>query len=147
MLRQVCTFYPQRLVRDVLGWRKGSFLSKYTQLYGAFFVSALLHWSMAYAAMSSPLPYGCGEFRYFLLQAVAIMAEDHIILLGKKCGASENRTWRIIGRMWVLAWLGWSMQDWVNRLIENGMGIMQEDQYDTIGLKRWLPDTSRFITP
>jgi hypothetical protein len=65
---------PGKWVCRQMGFEKGSFMSKYTQLYVAMWVSAVAHSRPASPTTSYPYV----EYLFFGLQAVYIMVEDHV---------------------------------------------------------------------
>jgi len=104
MMRRVCATGGLFAARDVLHLRKGTFASKYVQLFCGFLVSACIH------AFASIAFYGelrtNGEFSYFLGQGLAIMIEDHVIALGRKLGFRDHSAWKVVGYVWVFLWFG-----------------------------------------
>ncbi|KAF2851036.1 hypothetical protein T440DRAFT_554784 [Plenodomus tracheiphilus IPT5] len=109
------------LARDVMHLRKGSFASKYLQLFVAFGISAIVH------AGGSMLTHGTfngdASFALFMLQAVIIMIEDHVIDFGKKLGLKDARYWRVLGFVWTVFILGATIERWVGHCLEHGMWI------------------------
>jgi hypothetical protein len=75
---------------SALGIRKGTLLSRYFQLYNAFFVSAVIHHIGALNCPYSPLVW-C-QFYFFMIQPVAITVEDFAIYLGRKAGLEDTCT-------------------------------------------------------
>lgn len=70
--------------------KKGTLVSRYLQLYNAFFVSALIHHIGALNMPYSPLVEY--QFYFFMIQPVAITIEDFAIHLGKKAGLKKTCT-------------------------------------------------------
>jgi hypothetical protein len=68
--------------------RKGTLVSRYLQLYNAFFVSAVIHHIGALNCPYSTLAWY--QFYFFMIQPVAITVEDFAIYLGKKAGLKET---------------------------------------------------------
>ena len=73
---------------SLLRVKKGTFVSRYLQLYNAFFVSAIIHHIGALNVPYSPLVW-C-QFAFFMMQPVAITIEDFAVYLGKKAGLKET---------------------------------------------------------
>lgn len=87
------TSYSLFVSRDLLHLLKGSFASKYAQLFVSFFIGGVLH------SIASLLVCGNddGKFGFFIMQFVAIFIEDHVIDFAKCIEAGENRAWRVLG--------------------------------------------------
>jgi hypothetical protein len=77
---------PGKWLCKQLSFEKGSFKSKYTQLYVGMFVSAVAHSRPASPTTSYPYI----EYVFFLLQATYIMAEDHLTDWFEKKGYTNN---------------------------------------------------------
>jgi hypothetical protein len=91
---------------DLLGFKKGSSASSYTQLYVAFFISGLIH---SGGDMMVDLKFTGASFPFFLAQAVCITLEDGIIALFKKSGVSvPSSLARWVGYLWVTLWFTYS---------------------------------------
>jgi hypothetical protein len=79
---------------SVTGIKRGTFISRYLQLYNAFLVSALVH---HVGALNIPYsPSAKYQIYFFMLQPVAITIEDFAIYLGKKAGLKESCTIALI---------------------------------------------------
>lgn len=107
-----------------LGFQPGSQMSSYTQLYVAFIVSGLAH--SAGDAMVGPQYTGL-SFSFFLLQAVAITAEDCVIGLARRAGMDTqvSTMTRVFGYVWVTVWFMISMPLLLNFQIAIGMGTSE----------------------
>ena len=68
--------------------RKGTLVSRYVQLYNAFFISALIHHVGALNLPYSSLVWS--QFYFFMMQPIAITIEDLAIYLGKKVGLTKT---------------------------------------------------------
>lgn len=81
------TPYPLFVSRDLLHLPKGSFASKYAQLFVSFFIGGILH------SIASLLLCGNddGKFGFFIMQFVSIFIGDHVIDFAKRIEAKENR--------------------------------------------------------
>lgn len=119
------------LARDILGLRKGSFASKYLQLFIAFTISGLMH------AGASMLVHRSFEddaaMSFFLGQVLIIMVEDHVIDLGKSLGLRKSMFWRILGHVWVFLVMGTSLQKWQGSVIDRGLWIHHREN-DFLGI-------------
>ncbi|KAF2810461.1 uncharacterized protein BDZ99DRAFT_312505 [Mytilinidion resinicola] len=129
-MRRACATMGLFAARDVLRLKKGTFASKYVQLFVGFGVSATIH------AMGSVGCYGAlqtnGEFTFFMAQALAIMIEDHVVALGRKLGARDRLAWRVLGYVWVTLWFGLNSA-WFSAAIVNGIWNHQRGA-DVFGL-------------
>lgn len=65
-----------------------------------------------------------GWFAVLMLQAVAIMVEDYVILVGRKLGVRESVWWKWLGGVWVVLWVGWSLAGQVGEMeaVSGGFG-------------------------
>jgi hypothetical protein len=97
LMRRPCS-EAGRIVTKICGFEKGSFSSRYSQIWVAFAVSAVSH------HMGAKL--GCFEDGgfwqavYFLVQPVGIMGEDFVIWVGKKMGFGETGKSPCSSRKW-----------------------------------------------
>ncbi|ORY07911.1 membrane bound O-acyl transferase family-domain-containing protein [Clohesyomyces aquaticus] len=121
MMRRICSNPGIVLARDVLQLRKGSFASKYMQLFVTFFLSAVIHGGASMLANQNFEDYGA--FKYFMLQAVVIMIEDHVIDFGQYLGFRDSMFWRIIGYTWTILWFGLATIEYSSGQINRGMWI------------------------
>ena len=116
---------------------RGTKLSSYTQLYVAFFLSGLLHFSGDFVFERRIVSR---SFKFFLLQAAAITFEDFVVYIAKrlfrrggierKLGkADEPRTGvavRVFGFCWVILWLCLTVPVWQDEL--NALGFSSTDR-------------------
>jgi hypothetical protein len=133
-VRHVCSAPGIWLVRDVMKLGKGSFGSRYGQLFVAFGVSAAIHGGasmLCHASLNED-----GAFKSFLLQAVVIFFEDHVIALGKRWGLRDSVFWRGVGLCWTVLAIGWSMEGWTGKLLRHGLWVHdREPDFFGIGPK------------
>ncbi|CBX98949.1 hypothetical protein LEMA_P081880.1 [Plenodomus lingam JN3] len=109
------------VARDLMQLRKGSFQSKYVQLFVGFGVSAGLHAGVALLC-SKALNDDSALF-FFGIQAPIIMLEDHVIAKGKSLGFKDSPLWRFIGFVWTTLAIGFTCRAWVGSMIDNGMWV------------------------
>ena len=91
----------------------------------AFFISALIHTGGDYAVHGS---FGKSRptFQFFLLQPVAILAEEIAIrgarwaLSARSRAAVPELVWRGVGYLWVGLWLTWSAPPWLDAISAGG---------------------------
>ena len=127
-----------RLVANkLLKFPRGTNLSSYTQLYVAFFLSAVLHFSGDFTYEKR---ITSRSFKFFLLQPVVIAFEDFVIHITKpllRRGGTEpkpgkpRKPWaevvlRIIGYGWVTLWLCLTLPPWRDEL--NVLGLDSADR-------------------
>ncbi|KAF2499684.1 hypothetical protein BU16DRAFT_524141 [Lophium mytilinum] len=129
-MRRVCATMGLFTARDALGLKKGAFASKYVQLFVGFGVSAIIH-AIGSIGWHGSLQTG-GEFTFFLGQALAIMIEDHFVVLGRKLGARDHLVWRVLGYVWVILWFGLNSA-WSSAMVANGIWNHQRGA-DVFGL-------------
>ena len=127
-----------RLVANkFLKFPRGTNRSSYTQLYVAFFLSALFHFSGDFTFRKRTVYY---SFKFFLLQAVAITFEDFVIYIAKrllrrkgiefKLGKADE-SWaeaavRVIGYCWVILWFCLTLPVWLDE--PNTVGLSSTDR-------------------
>ena len=120
-----------------LKFPRGTNRSSYTQLYIAFFLSALIHFSGDFM-FEKRLVHR--SFKFFLLQAVAITVEDFVIYSAKrllhwrgielKLGKADE-SWaeavlRVIGYCWVTLWFCFTVPMILDEL--NTFGVSSADR-------------------
>jgi hypothetical protein len=133
-MRRLCSAPGIFLARDVMHLRKGSFASKYLQLFVGFGISGVAH------AGASMLIHRSleddGAFAVFIGQAVIIMIEDHIIGLGKRLGFKDSVFWRLVGFVWTVLAIGASTEKWTSNVVGHGMWVHdRKPDYFGIGPK------------
>lgn len=125
-MQRICSLTGVLVARNVLGLRKGSFLSRYSQLFVAFAVSGAVH------AGASILVHGAfeddGAMRAFLFQAVVIMVEDHVVMLGKRWGCRDCVGWRVVGFVWTGVAYGVTCERWICSMIERGIWVHDREK-------------------
>ena len=102
--------------------------SKYTKvfkLYTAFLVSGLLHYGGDVLLLQTSTTTGAIQF--FLLQATAIIFETTIFTLARGAGligSGSNSVYlmvlRLLGYLWVVVWLAFSLPVWIDPLYRYG---------------------------
>ena len=121
-----------RLVANkFLRFPRGTNLSSYTQLYVAFFLSAILHFAGDVAFEKRIVSR---SFKFFLLQAVAITFEDLVIYTAKRLlprVGKVDKPWtmvavRVTGYCWVTLWLCLTLPVWLDEL--NALGFSSTDR-------------------
>ncbi|KAF2872957.1 membrane bound O-acyl transferase family-domain-containing protein [Massariosphaeria phaeospora] len=123
-LRRICSDPAIWLARDILHLRKGSFASKYLQLYLGFFISALIH--AVPTAMILHSWKDANTLPVFMAQALMIMVEDHVIDLGKSAGLRESVFWRIVGHAWTITWFGLSTAPYAAKVVGYGQFVHEK---------------------
>jgi hypothetical protein len=81
---------PFNILTKYIPIRHGTLLSKYTQLYLAFIATTLLHHIGAMNLITSTSENNLNQVAFFMLQPVAITAEDFVIYLSKKAGLKKT---------------------------------------------------------
>lgn len=116
-----------------LKFPRGTNLSSYTQLYVAFFLSALFH-TFGETIHERRMTYR--NLKFFLLQAVGITFEDFIVYVakrllvqrgikpnaGKADGGWVHAAVRVIGYCWLLLWFCLTLPVWVDEFSVAGSG-------------------------
>ena len=101
------------LLHDVLRIKKGTYLSNYGKVFGAFFVVYALHGYGLDIAGSSHVV----DWNYFMSQALAIWAEETVLKLATILGIRqilEDELARVVGYLWTGAFTVYSFMLWVD---------------------------------
>lgn len=105
MLRNMLT-RASSLITDSLGLRSGTLPSTYAKL----FLSAFVYYTGGVFAVRQEL----GEYKFFLLQSVAITFEDGFLWLGKSMGWKGGVWGRALGYVWFISFMTWTARGWVD---------------------------------
>jgi hypothetical protein len=119
--RRLCSAPGIFVARDVLRLPKGSFASKYLQLFVGFGISGIVH-GCAVMFVHRSLNDNAA-IAYFVGQAAIIMVEDHVIDLGKRLGFKDSALWRFVGFAWTVFIIGATSQVWNNKQIGDGIWV------------------------
>jgi len=107
MMRRPCS-EAGRLFVSSLGLKKGGFLSRYSQIWIGFLLSAAAHHMAALVGCFEDGGYY--QALYFLIQPVGIMLEDFVVYLGKEMGWKETDWTRRVGFLWTFLWFSWMLR-------------------------------------
>ncbi|KAK7543886.1 membrane bound O-acyl transferase family-domain-containing protein [Phyllosticta citricarpa] len=121
-LRRITNTSGSFVAKDLLRLRKGTFASKYTQLFVGFYASALIHYGGAIFTCG----HDTGDLKYFMAQPVAILVEDHVIALGRRLGIKESPVWKRVGYVWTAAWFLFSVRWNIGPQLEEGYALFPE---------------------
>ncbi|OAX40700.1 hypothetical protein K503DRAFT_687010 [Rhizopogon vinicolor AM-OR11-026] len=108
-LRRFLTPFGKKMA-SFLGFEPGTNGSSYTQLYTAFFVSAIAH--LGGDAMIAPSRLGI-SCSFFVYQALGITFEDMVLAVARRAGVKETKWTRVIGYVWVISWFIVTATQWV----------------------------------
>ncbi|KAI9812512.1 MAG: hypothetical protein M1832_000406 [Thelocarpon impressellum] len=141
LMRSIAQGLGVSLSRDLLGFRSGTLLSRYTQLYAAFAITGWVHIFGAWCVMGleRTLRAGdLGELGFFMGQAVAITVEDAVTALGKRAGFAEqpSRAVRLLGLAWTVLWFSWSLRDYLDG--GASVGVWTSETLPRLGLGKWV---------
>lgn len=110
------------MTNDLLGLQKGTLVARYTAIFLTFLLSGFMHLA---ADLASGIPWQqSGAIRFFCIQVIGIMLEDGVQAIYRSARGLHrspgNRSpgqpplWtRLIGYIWVLAFLSWSSPAWI----------------------------------
>jgi hypothetical protein len=112
------------------GFQPGTNGSSYTQLYTAFFASAIMH-SMGDAIIArSQIGISC---HFFIYQAFGITFEDKVIAAARRAGVKETKWMRVIGYVWVTSWISVTATSWASVLciagMDNGLQVTPSEYF------------------
>ncbi|KAL5871726.1 hypothetical protein ACKVWC_007373 [Pyricularia oryzae] len=108
--RKFLTGHADAISDKVLGIPRGTTVSVYTRLWLAFFISGACHIS---SDVGMGIPFSkTGAFATFLLQPVGIILEDLLRATLGKVVPLPGGVKRVLGRVWVLAFLAYSTPVW-----------------------------------
>ena len=113
------------LTYQVLKLKKGSFITRYTNIFLSFFISGAVH-CLTVLAAGFTFQQSCGAFNYFCAQVLGIMIEDGAYR--RVYGLSRNsqkqpRLWsRLVGYTWVALFLIWSTPAFIYPMLAANKG-------------------------
>ena len=120
---------------NTLGLQPGTWQSRYTQLYGGFAVSGLIH--CGGELMVDPSLFGV-SFPFYFYQAVAITFEDAVIELVRRSDVKVSQPLaRLVGYTWAMLWLCKSapwLITWMLRI-----GVIDSDRMSVSVIDRLAP--------
>ena len=104
---------------NLIGFKKGTTGSSYTQLYASFLLSGLIH--ACGDAMVGKKYFG-STFLFFPLQAVVITFEDIVIAVFRDSGYKHGGPLtRLVGYIWVFMWFYYSTPLFIDWSLKAGM--------------------------
>lgn len=136
------------ITKKVFKFPRGTKRSAYSQLYLAFFLSAIIH-SLADLALEERNAFR--PFKFFFLQVAAITFEDLVISFAKRLlrqrgielkPGKAGDSWaevvaRVIGYCWVLLWLCLTLPAWLDEPNAIGFGSGDKRPITEFLLKKW----------
>jgi hypothetical protein len=120
MMRTVAEPPVYWFLHDVLGIKRGTYLSNYGKVFGAFFVAYALHGYCSNMAGSSHV----GDWNYFMSQALAIWVEETVLKLATILGFRQilgDGLARVVGYLWTGAFVVYSFMLWTDWAAVAGM--------------------------
>lgn len=133
---------PSIQLARLLGLRKGSLSSRYFQLYFGFFISALLHeWNVFNATREDG-----GEMWFFMIQPVAITAEDFVQYCWRKATGSQegqqpSASDKVVGWVWTFLWFSYTLPVFASSLI-NECELLEADTAKSAMVLGWMHASS-----
>ncbi|KAJ8462353.1 hypothetical protein ONZ45_g17968 [Pleurotus djamor] len=117
--RNMLTIHARFVTQKVLRLPRHNQATALIELYSAFFISGLFHYTTEYFIFQN---WSSGAIRFFILQAVAIHLEGIVIdFASSRLGSKQNKMWEVIGYIWVLQWFTWSLPIWIEPQINGGI--------------------------
>jgi hypothetical protein len=101
------------LLHDVLRVRKGTYVSNYGKVFGAFFMAYAVHGYGSNVAGGSHV----GDWNFFMGQAVAIWVEETVLRLAVMFGIRQvlgDGLARVIGYLWTCMFILYSFMLWTD---------------------------------
>jgi hypothetical protein len=125
------------VANKVLKFPRGTNRSSYTQLYVAFFLSAVIHASAEFMFEGRLLYH---SFKFFSLQALVVTFEDFVFYTAKRLLSRRgielkpgraDESWleavlRVLGYCWVILWFCWSCPMWMD--VNSTFGFYNADR-------------------
>lgn len=109
---------PALRITRLLGLRKGSFASRYMQLFASFAISCAVHQFQMFNVTRKDM----GEFSFFMSQPIAILAEDIAQWWWQRVrGPSSERLGTLVGYLWVVVWFSFSLPYYVKGFRDAGI--------------------------
>ncbi|KAF4633757.1 hypothetical protein G7Y89_g4360 [Cudoniella acicularis] len=103
LLRRKLTL-PYNFLTSFVPIKHGTFISRYLQLFLAFFASAAIHHVGALNLPNSTVQNNRYQLLFFLSQPVAILFEDLVIYLGEQAGIKSSWKTKLLGKAWTMVW-------------------------------------------
>ena len=121
------------ITNTVLGLKSGTVLARYTNMLLTFMISGLVH---RITDVAAGIPWrSSGAYTFFCTQALGIILEDSVqasyrYICGTKRTSGPPQRWiRMVGYVWVLAFLVWSTPAWFYPLLRT---ITREPRYSPL---------------
>ena len=123
-LRQPLTSPARFVTYTVLGFRKGGIIGRYLFIFNTFLLSGLLHIAGDMAA--GIRWHESGVVQFFCIQTLGIMIEDSAQVAWRKlvgsCAGEPSWWQRVLGYIWVLGFLAWSVPVYTYPAARRGKG-------------------------
>lgn len=144
MLRDLLSDPATIIAHRILRLPPTGVVQRYTKIVISFFVSGVLHMIID---LANDLTYAqSGSIRFFTTQALGIMIEDGVQeLWGQLFGRSDNGTarWkRVVGFLWLWAFMAWSLPSWMFALILARASGEQGPLMGRLSLSAWVLGTN-----
>ncbi|KAH8586208.1 membrane bound O-acyl transferase family-domain-containing protein [Bisporella sp. PMI_857] len=115
MLRETFLSPACLITHSILRLTKGGFFARYTKMFFVFLMSGIFH-ILVDRTLGIPFRES-GSVSFFCLQALGILLEDIVQAIYQRLGNRNKRTsqqWtRVVGYLWVIAFLIWTTPAWV----------------------------------
>ena len=102
--------YPTNALAKYLHLPRGSMMSNYFKVTGAFFWACVAHAYGTYVAGGNPMV----DFWHFGWQIVAIFVEERVVDAGKQLGIKKSGVTKAAGCSWTLAVLTITLRPWLD---------------------------------
>ena len=116
------------LTYQVLKLKKGSFITRYTNIFLSFFISGVVH-CLTVLAAGFTFQQSCGAFKYFCAQVLGIMIEDgaqaayrRVYGLSRNSQKQPRLVSRLVGYTWVALFLIWSTPAFIYPMLAANKG-------------------------
>lgn len=131
------------VTHDILCLPATGIVQRYTKIIICFFLSGVAHF---FVDLATGLSYAeSGAVRFFTTQALGIIIEDAVqeiwkrISGGGKSADGESARWeRVVGFLWLWAFMAWSVPAWMYAPILSRTTGEQGPLMGPLSISRWL---------
>jgi len=145
MLRNMLSDPATIITHKVLRLPARGIVQRYTKIVLSFLVSGLVHTAVD---LVNGLTFAeSHSIRFFTTQALGIMIEDGVQWIWNRSfgrgntanrGGATARWKRVVGFIWLWAFMAWTIPSWMYALIGKRTGLEEAPLFGTLSVSRWL---------